>query len=180
MLNTFLLIALALAIVIAAIFAVASMRPDTFAIQRSAGIKAPPERLFALINDLKAMSTWNPYSLRETTGTGTVDYSGPASGKGAKSTFAGPKSGTGSIEIVDAAAPSKVTMRLLMTAPFKADNTVEFTLKPDGAQTTVTWAMSGKQPLLAKAMTLFIDCDKMVGKDFEEGLANLKALAGKP
>ena len=78
--------------------------------------------------------------------------------------LAGPKSGTGSIEVLDAVKPSSVKMRLLMPAPFRADN-------------TVAWAMSGHQPLLAKAMTLFIDCDKVAGRDFEEGLSNLKSLA---
>ena len=68
-------------------------------------------------------------------------------------------------------------MRLSMVKPFKADNTVKFTLQPEGSATAVTWAMSGRQPLLGKVMTLFIDCDKMIGRDFEEGLANLKAIA---
>jgi hypothetical protein len=131
--------------------------------------------LFSLINDLRQMNTWNPYALRETTGTTT--YKGAARGKGAMFEFAGSKSGTGSIEIVDSSAPANVVMRLSMVKPFKADNTVRFTLQPEGSATAVTWAMSGRQPLLAKAMTLFIDCDKMVGRDFEQGLANLKAIA---
>jgi hypothetical protein len=121
------------------------------------------------------MNRWNPFALRETGGTAT--YSGPAAGKGARFEFAGSKSGTGNIEIVDARAPSQVTMRLHMTKPMNADNTVEFTLVPQATATDVTWAMSGRQPLLAKAMTLFVDCDRMVGKVFEEGLANLKRLA---
>ena len=70
-------------------------------------------------------------------------------------------------------------MRLFMTKPFKADNRIDFTLKPEGPVTAVTWAMSGQQPLMAKIMTLFIDCDKMVAKDFDEGLGNLKAIAEK-
>src|SRR5262249_27582440 len=121
------------------------------------------------------MNTWNPYALRDAAGTTT--YSGPASGKGAAFTFAGPKSGTGSLEIVDSSAPSNVVMRLLMVKPFKADNEVNFTLQPQGTATAVTWAMSGRQPLLAKVMNLFINCDKMLGRDFEAGLANLKSIA---
>ena len=168
-------IALGLIGVIGAILAIASARPDTFQTARTARIGAPPERLFPLINDLRQMNTWNPYALRETGG--TTAYKGAASGKGAKFEFAGSKSGAGNIEIVDSSAPSDVVMRLAMVKPFKADNTVRFTLQPQGAATDVTWAMSGRQPLLAKAMTLFINCDKMVGRDFEEGLANLKAIA---
>jgi len=175
MLETLGFITLGLLVVVGAILALAATRPDTFQTARTARIVASPERLFSLINDLRQMNTWNPYALRETTG--TTAYSGAASGKGATFEFAGSKSGTGSIEIVDASAPTKVVMRLLMVKPFKADNTVKFTLQPEGSATDVTWAMSGRQPLLAKVMTLFINCDKMVGRDFEEGLANLKAIA---
>ena len=177
MLDSLITIALVLAVLIAAVLAYASTRPNSFRTARALSIKAPPQRLFPLINDLKAMNTWNPFALRDPNA--KAGYSGPASGKGAVHTFEGKKSGTGSIEIVDAVAPRTVTMRLLMVKPFKADNAVEFTLEPKGGATDVTWAMSGRQPLLAKVMTLFIDCDKMVGKDFEQGLASLKAMAEK-
>ena len=160
---------------IAATLIAASTRPDQFRTARTLRIAAPPARLFPLINDLRQMNTWNPFALRETLG--TAIYGGAASGPGQTFQFAGPKSGSGSIEIVDATPVSKVVMRLLMTKPIKCDNQVEFTLEPEGAATNVTWAMSGRQPLLAKAMTLFVDCDKMVGRDFEAGLANLKVKA---
>ena len=166
---------LAVVLAVAVVLIVAATRPDRFRTSRSTRVAAPPERLYPLISSLRQMNTWNPYALRETSG--TAAYFGPESGKGARFAFAGPKSGTGTIEVVDKSAPSKVVMRLLMTKPFKADNTVEFTLQPVGTATDVTWAMSGRQPLLAKAMTLFIDCDKMVGRDFEDGLAHLKAIA---
>jgi hypothetical protein len=168
-------IALGLLVIVGALLAIAATRPDTFQTARTARIGATPERLFPLINDLRQMNTWNPYALRDTRSTTT--YGGAPSGRGAMFEFAGPKSGSGSIEIVDSAPPSNVVMRLCMFKPFKADNTVRFTLEPQGPATNVTWAMSGRQPLLAKVMTLFIDCDKMVGRDFEEGLANLKAIA---
>ena len=160
---------------IGVILAIAATRSDTFQTARTARIGAPPERLFPLINDLRQMNTWNPFALRETSG--TTQYKGAASGKGAMFEFAGPKSGSGSIEIVDSSAPSNVVMRLVMAKPFKADNRVQFTLHPQGSATDVTWAMSGRQPLLAKVMTLFVNCDKMVGREFEEGLANLKTIA---
>lgn len=169
--------AILLAILVGAVVAMAGRRPDAFHYARTARIAATPEQLFPLIADPRQMNTWNPYALRETSGTGT--YSGPASGKGAKYAFAGPKSGTGYFEVLDATPNSSVIMRLFMTKPFKCDHRVEFTLKPEGTTTAVTWAMSGTQPLMAKVMSLFIDCDKMVGKDFEEGLANLKAIAEK-
>lgn len=166
---------LGLLLAIAVILIAASRRPDVFRISRTARVTAPPDRLFGLINDLRRMNTWNPYALRDPSG--AVGYSGPNFGPGSSFRFEGKKSGTGSIEILDAKQPSSVTMRLKMDKPFKADNTVEFTLRPNGAETEVSWAMSGRQPILAKCMTLFIDCDKMVGRDFEEGLANLKAIA---
>jgi hypothetical protein len=98
-------------------------------------------------------------------------------GKGAVFEFAGQKSGSGRISIVDGAAPSKVVMHLELIKPLKADNAIEFTLKPEGPVTSVTWAMSGRRPLAGKIVSLFIDCDKMAGRDFEQGLANLKAIA---
>jgi len=170
-------LALALLLAVAVVLVIASRRPDRFEIARTARISAPAERLFPMINELVVMNSWNPYALREKGG--TASYSGPPSGRGARFDFSGGKSGSGSIEIMEAAPSTRVTMRLAMVKPFKADNTVVFSLAPQGPATDVTWAMSGLQPLMAKVMTLFIDCDRMVGKDFEEGLANLKRLAEK-
>jgi len=161
-------------LVLAALVAYAATRPDAFRVARSLAIAAPAERLFPLINDLRAMSGWNPYALRDPGATGA--YSGPPSGRGAVHTFAGPKSGTGRIEIIEAVAPRAVTMRLTMQKPFAADNTVRFTLEPNGAATTVTWAMEGRSHLIGKLIGLVVDCDAMVGKDFAQGLANLRAL----
>jgi len=166
---------LGLALVIGAIFAIASRRPDNFLTARTERIAATPERLFGLINDLRQMNTWNPYALRDPSS--AINYGSATKGKGASYEFGGGKSGSGSLEIVDTSPPSNVVMRLLMVKPFKADNTVRFTLEPQGPATNVTWAMSGRQPLPAKVMSLFINCDKMVGRDFEQRLANLKAIA---
>ncbi len=168
-------IALGLAFLVGAILLVASRRPDTFHAARTKRIAAPPERLFPLIDDLRQMNTWNPYALRETSG--TSHYRGPDRGVGATFEFAGKKSGTGDIAITESVPDSKVVLRLRMFKPFKADNRVEFTLVPVRAETDVTWSMSGRQPLIAKCMAMIIDCDKMIGRDFEEGLANLKAKA---
>ncbi len=175
MLDVLIYLAIGLFLTIGVILGIASTRPDTFRWSRTQRIEAPPAKLFPLVNDLRAMNTWNPYALREPNG--TASYRGPTSGPGAAHDFATSKSGTGTIEILESAPPAKVVMRLQMLKPFKADNKVEFTLEPKGTGTDVTWAMSGRQPLLSKAMTLFIDCDKMVGRDFEEGLRNLKGIA---
>ena len=168
--------AIALAIVIAAVLAYAMTKPDTFAIQRSANIGAPAERIFPLIANLRSMNTWNPFV--QTDPAVNVTYIGPESGKGAAHTWSGNgKVGEGRIEVTEAVASSKVAMRLQMVRPMKADNAVEFTLAPNDRGTTVTWAMSGRQPLMGKLATVFIDCDRMVGSQFEKGLASLKAIA---
>lgn len=175
MITTLASIALAVLLAGAILLAIAARQPNQFGLSRTLPIAAPPERLFPLINDLRLMNTWNPFALRDPNATGS--YSEPSSGRGAAHHFAGPKSGAGHIEIVDVTEPSKVTMRLVMTKPIKADNRVEFTLAPNGNGTNVTWAMSGPQPLVGKIMSLFISCDRMMGKEFEQGLANLKAIA---
>lgn len=179
MIKTLLLGALGLlALVIAVVAAIASQRPDTFRVSRSAGIAAPPQQLFALINDVREFNRWSPYALRDPQATGR--YSGPPAGPGARYDFDGKKSGSGSFEITHAAAPSQVRMRLDMTQPFEVHNVVTFTLVPQGGQTLATWSMEGPAPFLSKFMGVIFDMDKMVGADFEAGLANLKARAEKP
>ncbi len=167
---------LALAGVIAVILLVASRRPDDFRTERSTVVSAAPERIYPLIANLRAMNTWNPFV--EPDPAVRITYAGPEQGKGATQTFAGNRNvGEGRVEILEAVAPARIDMRLQMFKPFKADNLVEFRLTPEAGGTRVSWAMSGKQPLLAKVMTLFIDCDRMVGGQFEKGLAQLKAQA---
>ncbi len=118
------------------------------------------------------MNAWNPFL--EPDPAIRLAYSGPEPGPGAVSTWAGNRQvGEGSFEVTDAVAPSRVVGRLIMLKPFAADNAVEFTLAPKGEATTVTWTMSGQQPLMAKVMTLFFDCDRMVGGQFDKGLASL-------
>lgn len=166
--------ALLLITVIIIVLVLAQRQPRHFAIARSLDISAPPERLHALIDDLRQMNRWNPYVLRDPGG--TLSYSGAATGKGAKFDFSGSKSGTGSVTVLDS-APDRVTMRLHMTRPFAVDNRVTFTIVPKGSATQVTWGMSGPQSLIGKVMSLFIDGDRMCGRDFEEGLGNLRRIA---
>ena len=172
------IIGIVVVVLIAAVLLHAANKPDTFSVQRSASIQAPPERIFPLINDLRAFNTWNPFEKKDPNLKGR--YSGPAGGKGAGYAFEGNKDvGKGSIEILESSSPSRVTMRLSMVEPFKVQNIVEFTLAPIGGVTNVTWAMQGPAPFLAKIIHVFIDMDKMVGRDFEAGLANLKAAVEK-
>lgn len=172
------IIGIVVVVLIAAVLLHAANKPDTFSVQRSASIQAPPERIFPLINDLRAFNTWNPFEKKDPNLKGR--YSGPAGGKGAGYAFEGNKDvGKGSIEILESSSPSRVTMRLSMIEPFKVQNIVEFTLAPIGGATNVTWVMQGPAPFLAKIIHVFIDMDQMVGKDFEAGLSNLKAAVEK-
>ena len=172
------IIGLVIVILVAGVLLHAANKPDSFRVERSASIQAPPERIFSLINDLRAFNTWNPFEKKDPNLKGR--YSGPSNGRGAGYAFDGNKDvGKGSIEILESSSPSRVTMRLSMVEPFEVQNTVEFRLVPNGGATKVTWAMQGPAPYLAKIIHVFIDMDRMVGKDFEAGLASLKALAEK-
>ena len=176
MLKLIVRILVVLVVLGAGVVAYAATRPDTFRIERSAAIGAPPEKVFAIINDFSNFPAWSPWQKLDPAM--KVVNSGPPSGKGAVSHWDGnDKVGAGRTEILEAAAPNRISMRLDMTRPFAASSLVDYTLKPEGNSTVVTWAMHGPQPLLAKVVGVFMDCEKMVGKDFEEGLANLKALA---
>ncbi|MES2190526.1 MAG: SRPBCC family protein [Pseudomonadota bacterium] len=164
-----------LVLAIAVVAAIALQRPATFSVARSTVIAAPAEKIFPLINDVRAFNTWNPYNHKDPAMTGR--YSGPASGPGAHYDFESQKSGSGFFEITQANAPSQVQMRLLMTAPFKANNVITFTLSPQGAQTSVTWAMAGPAPFISKFMGVIFNMDRMIGNDFADGLAALKTRA---
>ncbi len=148
MIDVLISVAVALVVVAAALLAYAATKPGTFRVQRSTGINAPAERIFPLIANLKSMNRWNPFV--EPDPAIKIAYSGPESGKGATHSWSGnSKVGEGRIEVTDAAPCSRVAMRLDMLKPMKARNAVEFTLAPNGKTTTVTWAMSGRQPFMA-------------------------------
>jgi uncharacterized protein YndB with AHSA1/START domain len=166
-----------LVIVIAVFLLAVVSKPDKFRYERSARIKAPPEKVYALIQDFHQWNQWSPWEgidpdLKRT-------FSGAEKGKGAVYEWQGNKTGQGRMEIVDAPAPSKVTIKLDFLKPFEAHNTAEFTLVPEGDSTTVTWAMFGPNLFMGKLMSVFINMDKMLGKDFEKGLSSMKAIAEK-
>ena len=171
-------IAIVVLVLIGAVLVFAATRPDSFSVRRAASIKAPPEKIFPLINDFGRWGAWSPYEKKDPAM--KRSFSGPAAGKGAVYAWQGNKDvGQGRMEIADAAAPSRVTLKLDFVKPFEAHNTVDFTLEPKGDATDVTWAMNGPMPFISKVVCLFVDMDSMVGKDFEAGLANLKAIAEK-
>ncbi|MEO8385590.1 MAG: SRPBCC family protein [Betaproteobacteria bacterium] len=170
------IILIVLVVALVAFLLFVTTRPDTFRVTRSATIQAAPEKLFPMINDMKAFNQWNPYVKKDPKMKGV--YSGPTAGPGATYTFEGNKdAGKGSIAVTDSSPNSKVVMQLKMTDPVEISNVVTFTLQPEGAATRLTWAMDGPVPYLFKIVHLFMDMDKMVGNDYETGLASLKALA---
>jgi len=151
---------------------------NTFQVQRSLRINASPEKIYPLINNMRGMNTWNPFA--EADPEIKITYSGPESGKGARYDWTGnSKVGEGNIEITDASAPNRVALQLNMLKPLEAHNTVVFTLVPNGNGTDVTWAMNGERPFIGKVMDAVFNMDRMVGGQFEKGLAKLKSIAEK-
>ena len=169
-------VAVIIALLVAAILIYAATRPDAFRIERSTSMKAPPEKVFALINDFHQWEAWSPWEKIDPEIKRT--YSGALSGKGAVYAWSGNKGiGQGRMEIIESSSPASVVLKLDFITPFEAHNTVEFTLVAQGNSTTVTQAMYGPSPFISKLMGLFFSMEKMVGEKYEEGLANLKLIA---
>lgn len=169
-------IGIVVVVLVAAVLILAASRPDTFRVQRSASIQAPPEKVFAYINDFNRWGAWSPWEKKDPAMKRT--FGAVTSGKGAVYAWEGNQDvGQGRMEIAESVPPSKAVIRLDFVKPFEAHNIVEFALEPRGDATDVTWAMHGDTPFFAKIIHLFINMDRMVGRDFEAGLANLKAAA---
>jgi uncharacterized protein YndB with AHSA1/START domain len=161
---------------VAVVLVLAAMKPDTFRVERTASIKAPPEKIFPLIVDFDNWGAWSPYEKKDP-GMKRV-RSGAIRGKGAVYAWEGDRNvGKGRMEIADATPPSRITLKLDFEKPFAAHNIVDFTLEPKGQSTNVTWAMHGPVPFIAKIVHVVLNMDRMVGDDFEAGLANLKMIA---
>jgi Polyketide cyclase / dehydrase and lipid transport len=153
-------------------------KPDSFRVQRNATIKAPAEKIFPLINDFKQWAAWSPWEKRDPAMKRT--HSGAPAGKGAAYAWEGNSEvGAGRMEIIESNPTSKVGIKLDFIKPFEGHNTAEFTLDPKGDATNVTWSMFGPSPFMMKVMSIFMNMDSMIGKDFEAGLANLKSAAEK-
>jgi hypothetical protein len=177
MLKTLGVLAVIVVVVIAGILVYAATKPDSFRVERTLAMKAPAAKILPMINDLKAMAAWSPYEKKDPAMKRT--YGAVTAGKGATYAWDGDKNvGQGSMEILES-SPDKVVLRLDFIKPFEAHNTGEFILKPKGDVTDVTWAIHGPSPYVSKVITIFVDFDKMIGKDFEQGLADLKATVEK-
>ena len=171
-------IVLVLVVLVAAVLIYAATRPASFHVQRGATINAGAQTLFPLINDFHNWPSWSPWEKLDPAMKKSL--SGATSGKGSVYEWEGnSKAGKGRMEIADSVEPRKVNIKLDFEKPFKSSNVTEFTLVPQGNTTNVTWTMDGPSPFMMRVMGLFMNMDKMVGKDFEAGLASIKAIAEK-
>lgn len=150
------------------------MADETYTVERSATIEAPPERVYDQIADFHNWRNWSPWEdidpdLERT-------YSGVQSGTGAVYRWSGNrKAGQGRMEITEAATPSKIRIDLTFEKPWKARNDTVFVIRPEGSGSHITWTMTGRKTFLTKVMGVFKSMDSFLGPDFEKGLARLKA-----
>ena len=171
-------IAIVVAALIAGVLVFAATRPDNFRVERSVTIKAPPEKIYPYFDDFNRWAAWSPWEKLDPAM--KRSFSGPPAGKGSVYSWEGnSKVGEGRMEILESSPSSKLLIKLDFIKPFEGHNTTEYTLVPSGGMTQVTWAMYGPAPYVSKLMGVFVSMDSMIGKDFEAGLANLKAAAEK-
>ncbi len=173
MLKAILLIA---AVGVVILLVVIATRPDTFTVTRSAVLAAPPAAIFAQVNNFRRWEAWSPWARLDPQSKATFD--GPESGAGATFHWSGnAEVGEGTQRIVESQPDELVRIRIDFVKPFQGTSDVELTFEPEANGTRVTWTMTGKQKFVGKAMSLVMDCDKMIGPKFEEGLATLGAVA---
>lgn len=163
---------LGLVAIIALILVAAAFQSDDLNVTRSATISSPPEAVFKVVNDFRQWDAWSPWSKLDPNMKKSLE--GPPEGVGAVYKWSGNNEvGEGTTKLVDSKANERIDMKLEFVRPFEGSSDVKFTFAPEGAGTKVTWAMQSKKPFIGKVMGLFMDCEKMCGDQFSEGLANL-------
>jgi hypothetical protein len=168
-------ILLAIAVLIVILVVVIVTRPEDFSITRSATMSVTPQAVFPQVNDLHNWSAWSPWAKLDPNM--KMTFAGPEAGTGAAYTWTGnSKVGEGRMTIVESRPSELVRIKLEFMKPFTATNASEFTFQPQGGQTTVTWSMTGKRNFMTKAMSLVMSMEKMLGGQFEQGLAQMKAI----
>ena len=164
-----------LAVLVLGFLIVVAMQPDEFRVSRSAKMNAPPSAPFAQVNDYHNWDGWSPWAKLDPTA--KVTFEGPSSGTGAKFSWSGnDEVGAGQQTIIESKPDELIRIKLDFEKPFKNTCTAEFAFQPQGDQTLVTWSMFGKNNFLGKAFSLFMNCDKMIGGEFEKGLESMKAI----
>lgn len=168
-------VAAAIAAIVGLFVIVVAMQPADFRVTRTAKMAAPPSAVFVQVNDYHNWDAWSPWAKLDPNA--KVTFEGPSSGTGAKFSWSGnDKVGEGRQTIVESKPDELVRINLEFFKPFKGTSTAEFTFKPENDRTLVTWSMFGKNDFFGKAISLFMDCDKMIGGQFEEGLASMKKI----
>ncbi len=167
---------LVLAVIVIVFVVVVARQPSEFRIARSITISASPSAVFSQVNDFHNWEAWSPWAKLDPAA--KESYAGPSAGTGAIYAWAGNNQvGEGRMTITERHPNDLIRIKLEFDKPFKATNTAEFAFQPHGNQTVVTWSMFGKNNFMSKAMGLVMNCDKMVGGQFEKGLAQLKTIA---
>ncbi len=163
-------------VIVVVLAVIVALRPSGFRIVRAASISAPPAVVFEQVNDFHKWQAWSPWAKRDPTAKNT--FEGAPAGKGSIFSWAGNKEvGEGRMTIAESRPSELIRINLEFFKPFVSTSTAEFTLKPQGDQTLVTWTMDGKNNYVARAACMFMDMDKMIGGDFEKGLADIKAIS---
>ena len=167
-----------IAILLLAAIVLVAVQPDKFSVQRSAILPAPASAVFPHVNDLHLWEAWSPWAKKDPNAKNT--YSGAPAGEGASVAWAGNKEvGEGRMTITTSRPNEAVRIKLEFFKPFKATNAAEFAFKPEGNGTLVVWTMAGTSNFMGKLFGLMINCDAMIGRDFEKGLANLREVTTK-
>jgi hypothetical protein len=165
-------------VLLAGLFAYAAIQPDTFHVERTAAVAAAPERILPLLSDFRRWEAWSPWEKLDPQMKRT--FNGAQSGTGAIYEWSGnDEAGAGRMEILSATTQA-VDIKLDFLKPFASSNTTKFALQPANAGTQIVWSIDGPMPYLSKLMCVFISMDRLIGKDFETGLRQLKAAAEKP
>lgn len=166
---------IALVAIVAVFAGFVAMQPSEFRVERSATINAPPSDVFAQVNDFHNWDAWSPWAKLDPAA--TMTYEGPSAGKGAIVKWDGNNEvGKGSMTLTESHPNDLIRIKLDFVKPFEGTSDVEFTFKPEGNQTRVTWRMSGRNNFIGKAFSLFMNMDKMIGDKYDEGLASLKSV----
>ena len=162
-----------------AALAYATTTPDDFSVQRVTEIGAAPDTIFPLLDDFQRWPEWSPWEGRDPAMKRA--YTGAPAGQGAVYAWRGNRNvGAGRMQIIETSPPLRLVIDLHFLKPFEARNKTEFHLEPAGAATRVTWRMQGRANPVMKTMGMFMDMDRMIGRDFETGLANLKRVSENP
>ena len=166
------------AVLFAIVLIYGAFKPGDFRVQRTVSMQAPPDKIFPLINDYHNWPAWSPWEKLDPNMKRTL--TGPSSGQGSVYEWDGnSKAGKGRMEIIESIPSSKVALKLDFIKPMEGHDTVQFTLQPNGKSTNVTWEMSGPLTYPGKVMTVFVSMDKLIGSDFDTGLASMKAVVEK-